>query len=389
MKKLLCLIMALSMILALAACGGQAAGSAAAEAPASTAAEAAPEAAPAEEAAPAGEAAPAEEAAPEADPFEGLEPVTLKMAATVNENEIGGQIMAEFLNYVTENTNGLVTFDTFYGGVLGSAMEELQLVSSGAVDLIPLGHNPHAESLPLLNGPSWVNGSEEDAVNYFNYLVFENEETSALIKAEAEANNIVYLGFQPSGKNVFVSKVDGASFADLEGKQLGAMANQTLFQSLGFVVVTTAPPDTYESLSRGVIDVARLSFTAAINMKWYEVAKTWLYDGTAAAGSPFTMNLDTWNSLPAAYQEVFYAAAKHAEEYGLKLASESEAENVAFLESQGCTVNEMSAEDQTLFFESLVDITLQTCRERAERLGISENQETVIAATLEYLGLSE
>ena len=382
MKKLLCLVMALSMILALAACGGQTASSAA-EAPASAAA---PET---EAAAPAVEAGSAAEAAPEVDPFEGLEPVTLKMAATVNENEIGGQIMAEFLKYVTENTNGLVTFDTFYGGVLGTSAEELQLVSSGAVDLVPLGHNPHAESLPLLNGPSWVNGTEEDAINYFNYIVFENEETSALIKAEAEANNIIYLGFQPSGKNVFVSKADGTSFADLEGKQLGAMANQELFQSLGFVVVTTAPPDTYESLSRGVIDLARLSFTAAINMKWYEVAKNWLYDGTAAAGSPFTMNLDTWNSLPEAYQEVFYAAAKHAEEYGLKLATESEAENVAYLESQGCTVQEMSAEDQTLFFESLVDVTLKTCRDRAERLGISENQETVIAATLEYLGLAE
>lgn len=388
MKKVLCMIMALSMILAMAACGGaetpvsSAAASAAVEAPAEVPAEA-----PAE--APADSAAAEAEPEPEVDPFEGLPEVTLKMAATVNENELGGQIMAEFLNYVTEHTNGKVTFDTFYGGILGSAMEELQLVSSGAVDLVPLGHNPHAESLPLLNGPSWVNGTEEDAVNFFNYMVFENEETSALIKAEAEANNIIYLGFQPSGKNVFVSKVDGASFADLEGKQLGAMANMELFQSLGMVVVTTAPPDVYESLSRGVIDLARLSFTAALNMKWYEVAKTWLYDGTAAAGSPFTMNLDTWNSLPEAYQQVFYDAAKHCEEYGLKLATESEAENIAYLESQGCTVTELSKADQELFFESLVDVTMATCRERAERLGITENQEIVIKATLEYLQLSE
>ena len=369
MKKFLSLLLALVMIFALVACGNnsQPSGSNA------------PAADPSASQAPAGET----------DPFEGLPNVTLKMAATVNENEIGGQIMAEFLRYVTENTNGKVTFDTFYGGILASAMEELQMVSTGAVDLIPLGHNPHAENLPLLNGPSWVNGSEEDAVNYFNYLVFENEETSALIQAEAAANNIIYLGFQPSGKNAFVSKVEATSFADLQGKQLGAMANQQLFQSLGMVVVTTPPPDTYESLSRGVIDLSRLSFTAAMNMKWYEVAKTWLLDGTSAAGSPFTMNLDTWNSLPAEYQEVFYAAAEHCVEYGLKLATESEAENIAFLESQGCTVMELPAEDQTLFYESLVSITMQACRDRAARLGITEQQEIVIAATLEYLGLTE
>lgn len=364
MKRMLSLLLSLTLAAALAGCG---------------------------QPQPAPEASNPNTSAPETTPAadDGLPEITLKMAATVNEGELGGQIMQAYLDYVTEHTNGKVTFETFYGGILASPMEELQLVSSGSVDLIPLGHNPYGDQLPLLCGPSWVNGDEKSALDYFNYLVFENEETSKLIQEEAAAQNIIYLGFQPSGKNVFVSKVDGAGFADFQGKQVGAAANHELFQSLGLVVVTTPPGDIYEGLSRGIIDMGRLSFTAAIGNKWYEVAKNWLLDGTSAAGSPFTMNLDTWNSLPDAYQTVFREAAEYAAEYGLGLSADSFDENVTFLTEQGCTVNELSPEDQAFFYQQLIDITLDNCRSRAERLGITEQENTVISATLDYLGLSE
>ena len=364
-KKLLSLLLTLSMVLSLAALAGCSNGT------------------------PADSAAPSSNAPSGGDDSSAPPTFHLTMAATVNENELGGQIMNEFIRYVTEHTDGNVTFETFYGGILATNAEELALVSSGAVDLIPLGHNPYGDQLPLLCGPSWVNGSEEEALDFFNYLVFENEETAPLLQAEAAAQNIVYLGFQPSGKNAFVAKPEGSSFADFAGKQLGAAANHELFQSLGLVVVTTPPGDVYEGLSRGIIDMARLSFTAAINNKWYEVAKNWLLDGTSAAGSPFTMNLDTWNSLPEDYQQVFYDAAEHAAQYGLQLSTESFDTDVAFLEEQGCTVGEFSQEDQELFFSQLIDVTLASCRDRAERLGITENEEIVIAATLDYLGLRE
>lgn len=368
MKRMLSMLLCLTLIAALAGCG-QPQQTTPTSSPASVPNTSAPD-----------ENAPSDDDLPE---------IKLKMAATVNEGELGGQIMQAYLDYVTEHTNGKVTFETFYGGILASPMEELQLVSSGSVDLIPLGHNPYGDQLPLLCGPSWVNGDEKAALDYFNYLVFENEETAPLLQAEAAAQNIIYLGFQPSGKNVFVSKAEGASFADFQGRQIGAAANHELFQSLGLVVVTTPPGDIYEGLSRGIIDMGRLSFTAAIGNKWYEVAKNWMLDGTSAAGSPFTMNLDTWNSLPEAYQTVFKEAAEYAAEYGLGLSTDNFDENVAFLTEQGCTVVELSAEDQTFFYEQLIDITLDSCRSRAERLGITEQEDIVISATLDYLGLAE
>ena len=47
------------------------------------------------------------------------------------------------------------------------------------------------------------------------------------------------------------------------------------------------PPDTYENLSRGVIDATQMGFVPTVNLKWYEAAKYYMFDGTYAAGNAF------------------------------------------------------------------------------------------------------
>ena len=124
----------------------------------------------------------------------------------MQETESGGKIIQHFCDYVEDKTAGAITFDIFFGGTLGNNMEELGLVSSGSVDMISFGHPPYGDQVPLLNFPMWAPPDAQTAVDYFNYLAFENPDTSKLILEEAARNNIIYLGFTSGGGNVFISK---------------------------------------------------------------------------------------------------------------------------------------------------------------------------------------
>jgi TRAP-type C4-dicarboxylate transport system substrate-binding protein len=375
MKKalILGLVLVLALAMGLAACGGEEETTTTAAAPATTATTAAP-------------VTTATTAAPETTTttVAAQEPITLKYASTFQETESGGKIIQHFCDYVEDKTAGAVKFDIYFGGTLGNNMEELGLVSSGSVDMISFGHPPYADQVPLLNFPMWAPPDAQTAVDYFNFLVFENPDTSALIQAEAAANNIIYLGFTSGGGNVFISKEPFTKLSDLVGKKFGAGGSIPAFEALGYTIVQTFPPDTYENLSRGVIDATQMGFVPTVNLKWYEVAKYYMWDGTYAAGNAFSVNLDTWAKLTPETQQIFRDAAKDTEAFSLELDAKDTEANLKVLADAGVTVGTLSPEDQALWWKNLFDASAVDCMTRAEKLGITDNMITVLKAAAEF-----
>ena len=369
----LVLVLALAMGLALAACGEEAEETTTTTAAPATTTTAAP--ATTTTAAPATTttaAAPAQE------------PITIKYATTFVETEAGGKIIQHFCDYVEDATAGAVTFDIYFGGTLGNNMEELGLVSSGSVDMISLGHPPYADQLPLLNFPMWAPPDAETAIAYFNHLTFDNPETAPLIQAEAAANNVIYLGFTAGGGNVFIAKEPFTKLSDLVGKKFGAGGSIPAFEALGYTVVQSFPPDTYENLSRGVIEATQMGFVPTVNLKWYEICKYYMFDGTYAAGNAFTVNLDTWARLNADTQAIMYEAAAETEQFSLDMdASDTEAA-IKTLTEAGVTVGTLSAEDIAQWWDLLFNVSASDCMTRAEKLGITDNMVKVLTAAAEF-----
>jgi TRAP-type C4-dicarboxylate transport system substrate-binding protein len=302
------------------------------------------------------------------------EPIVIKYASTFQETESGGKIIQHFCDYVEDKTAGAITFD----------IEELGLISSGSVDMISFGHPPYGDQVPLLNFPMWAPPDAQTAVDYFNYLTFENPDTSPLIQAEAAANNIIYLGFTSGGGNVFVSKTPFTKLSELVGKKFGAGGSIPAFEALGYTIVQTFPPDTYENLSRGVIDATQMGFVPTVNLKWYEVAKYYMWDGTYAAGNAFSVNLDKWAKLTPETQAIFYEAAKDSEAFSLELDAQDTAANLKVLADAGVTVGTLSPEDQAAWWLNLFNASAADCMTRAEKLGITANMTTVLKAAAEF-----
>jgi TRAP-type C4-dicarboxylate transport system substrate-binding protein len=315
---------------------------------------------------------------------EAQEPVTLVFATTFLETDPGGVAVQHFCDYVEDETAGVVTFEVHFAGALGNSLQELGLVSSQAVDLTSFDHTQYADQVPLLNFPTWAPPDARTALDYFNYLVFENDDTAALIQAEAAAHNIHYLGFVSGGPNVFVSKSAFSKLSDLVGVKFGAGGSIAAFEALGYTVVQTLESDVNEGLSSGAIDATRMSLASSINLKCYEVAKYFMRDGTYAAGNAFVVNLDTWDELTPETQRIMAEAAQDTAQFSLGLDAEVTRADLGLIANAGATVGTLSSDDQTTWWTELFKATATVCVTRAERLGIADDMVTVLKAAAEF-----
>lgn len=290
------------------------------------------------------------------------EAITIKYAVTGQETETVGQEVKYFADYVSQKVPA-VKFDIYYGGTLASGMEDLPLLSSGGVDMISLGHPPYGNLIPLLQFPMFAPGGEDKqtaGIDYFTTLTMTDPETSPLIQAEAEANNVKYLGWMSTGYSAFEAKEPFTSVNDLVGGKFGNGGDPTPYQAMGLTVVQVFPPDGYEALRTGIIDSTSMGFAPMVYaLKWYEVAPYFLIDNTIGAGQCITINLDTWNKLTPETQAVFQEAADATSQYSIELTADQTAEAMKIVADAGGEVNFMSPEESAeyyaLYFKSAAD----------------------------------
>lgn len=362
-KKLLSLLLALCMCFALCACGGQTAEEPPAEPAEGTAVEAAEEV--------------IEEPA--------VEPVKLVMSTSKNQTESGGMFLDYFCDYVEEASGGTITFERYYGGTLASSNEELSMISTGAISVASIMGNQFGDALPLLQFPDVGFESNEKTTEYFRHMILENEEIASLLAEEAAASNAKYLGYFAGGTRVWFSKAPITTLADGQGKIFGGMAGLALMEELGFSTVATVPPDSYESLSRGIVDLCGLNLIAACDMMWYEVAPNVTIYGAYASGSPLVINLDIWNSLSAEQQAILQEAADAASDYSLQYVLDNEGEYRTKLESEwGATVYDFGEEDAATYREKALYIGCLDAYTRAQNIGNTDQMQIILQACADY-----
>jgi len=316
------------------------------------------------------------------------EPMTVKYATRFNEGDAGGKVIRRFIDYVEQATGGAVTFEVFYGGALGSDLEELGLVGSGSVDMTSLALPAYADRLPLANFPLWAAPDAQAAIDYAHHLVLDKPKTSLLIQAEAGVSNILFLGFTSGGGNMFVSRPALTGLADLAGKRFGASGFGPALEALGCEIVKTNSTRMHDALAAGAFEATRASFKGSIDLKLYEVAKHFVWDGVYGAGSPIVVNLDTWAMLTPETRAVFYKAAGAAADLSLELDSAYVNEQLQLLAGAGVTVGSLGAEDIDTWYQLLFDYSAQGCMSRAQTLGIVDDMVTVLTEAARSAGVS-
>lgn len=317
-----------------------------------------------------------------------VDALTIDFTTTFNQTETGGEILQHFADTLSEETNGAITVNFMWGGTVYDTSGELEAVSSGAVNMVALGHMPHLDVLNYLAFPGFAPGGTQEALDYFDELIFNDSETSKLIADEAAENNIKYLNVIAGGANAFASKNE---FTDLDSlvhnsSKFGNM-DAAIFENLGFQVSAVGPGDTYDALQRGSIDATQMALAPMVSMSWQDVAKYWALDGTYTAGNMFTVNLDWWNSLTTAQQEAIQKASTETEDYSATLYDDAIDTDVQTVEdATGNDFVQFSDEDIATFWSACFEAKADSAIETASANGKEDGMITILKKAAEITG---
>ena len=117
-----------------------------------------------------------------------------------------------------------------------------------------------------------------------------------------------------------------------------------------------------------------------------EVTSTWMYDNTYTAGNFITVNLDWWNGLSAAQQEVLQAAADATAAHSVEVyetALESEAQT---LTDMGIKIAEMTPEEFQTWWSVIMESKKDDTMSKAETNGNVEDAQAVLKAAADFTG---
>lgn len=223
------------------------------------------------------------------------------------ETGVDGASLKYFLEQVTKETKGRVTFETYFGGSMTKSGETLEAVSGGLADIafVPEGfyesqfYPLFVAMLPYSTTSEWV----------ANKALKEMFDTYEPFTEMCKKQGVVNLGPVVPSEVVIVSTdkaINGLD--DMQGLKIRAMgAVNSEMTMLGATPVALDASEIYEALERDTVAAATgIPVTLAVSYKLQEVADYFIFSGIGTyTTSSLYMNEKTWNSLPTDIQEAF------------------------------------------------------------------------------------
>jgi len=226
-------------------------------------------------------------------------------------------LVQPWIEAVKEATGGRIQITSYPGETLAGAAEIYNGVVTGITDIgiscfsYTRGRFPVLEVFEL-PGITYLNSKVAGKVAWEGISELDPEEVS----------DTHLLMVFATGPGDLLTRVPIENLDDLQGKEIRAtgLSAQTL-EVLGAVPVAMPQPETYEALSRGIVQG---------NLSPLEVLQGWRHAEVTdyVTLTPFlyntlffmTMNLETWNALPTDLQETFAeVTAEYLEEVALGL----------------------------------------------------------------------
>lgn len=210
-------------------------------------------------------------------------------------------LATDWAKEIEKRTNGKVQITMFYGGTLTPADKCYDGVVKGISDIgfsvlaYTRGKFPLTEvaDLPLGMKTGLV---ATKVINDF-YKKFKPRELDEV--------QVMYL--HGHGPGILHSKKEVNKLEDVKGMKIRCTGmSAKIAGALGATPVAMAMGETYDALSRGVVDGSLAPYEALQGWKWGEVVKYTVEDWGASysTGMFVVMNKDKWNSLPPDVQKI-------------------------------------------------------------------------------------
>jgi TRAP-type C4-dicarboxylate transport system substrate-binding protein len=233
--------------------------------------------------------------------FGQAKPIELNYSIFFPETHKNSKISAEWAKEIEKQTNGRVKITMFYSGTLTPPDKCYDGVEKGISDIgfsvlaYTRGKFPLTEVIDLPIGIKSGLAATKLINEYYNKFK----------PKEFDGTKVMYL--HGHGPGLIHTKKAVYKLEDLKGMKIRCTGMAAkIAAALGATPVAMPMGDTYDAVSRGVVDGSMAPQEALFGWKWGEVVKFTVEDWGASysSGMFVVMNKDKWNTLPPDIQKI-------------------------------------------------------------------------------------
>ncbi|MCA1772245.1 MAG: TRAP transporter substrate-binding protein [Halomonas sp.] len=269
-----------------------------------------------------------------------MDPVTLRLAHVVNEQD-GFHIAAtKFEELVEERTDGKVDIEIHPNASLGDERTLLEGMQIGTVDMGVITNGPVAnfvEEMAVFELP-FLFPSPEAA-----YEVLDGPIGQELLDKLSEVN-LKGLAYAERGfRNLTNSERPVNAPEDIDGLRIRVMENPVYtdtFRALGANATPMAWTEALTAMQQGTIDGQENPVNVIHSFNLDETQTYMTLSRHTYAPAIFVMGASVWNQLPEDAQVILEEAAQEAAEHERQVNAEMEAEQLAELREAGMEIND-------------------------------------------------
>lgn len=265
--------------------------------------------------------------------------VKLEISVPWGPNEFHSLNAAAFAKRVTDETKGQVQVTARPGGELGvKANESVRAVADGVVPMADLALFQNAS-----RGPAMAVETLPFLVNDYDQLQVLHKSFRPLWESILMKNNQKVLYLVPWPKQFFFVKKPIQTIDDLKGLKMRSLDKLTTdwINRLGMVPVQLTNLEILQALGSGMLEGVPTSAGTAVAQKYWDFMKFGYETNHIWASNVMTVNLDTWNKIPPAQQQLIERIAKEMEPGFWENSKRDHQVKVAELQKNGMNIQPM------------------------------------------------
>lgn len=281
----------------------------------------------------------------EADVWADFKPIVVSFATANGIAQTIEKMDQAWMKYVTEKSEGKITFDYYPGAQLGSYMELIEQVDTGALNVSVTDISMFESYCP------------EFAVLYFPYIMTDSDHAGRVMYGEggqilkdalAAQTNTYMLGYVQHGARVCATTTPINAIEDCKGIIMRTPEAQNYIEwckAIGMSSTAMAMSEAYTAIQTGVAQGIELPIQALQSNGYTDVAPNVWKDAHMYAFQGLTVNQQWFDALPDFVQELFLEAWETQQaDYNQTLLDE-EADIYKLLEDGGVTITECDYRD--------------------------------------------
>ena len=300
--------------------------------------------------------------------------IVLKIGVSTADTDPRNIAANDFAKEIEEKTNGAVKAEVYPSGQLGGdgQLVESLAVNDGTVDIVITDASNFGTIVPDMN----ISGLPFLFADFDAAFAFMEGDIEAAAEAELlELTDVHVLTHYSNGfRCVTNSKGPVETPDDMKGMLIRTPENQVIMATMSALGANPQPlafSELYQALQQKTYDAQENPIPVIYNNKLYEVQEYLSVTNHIYSGMCFAIAESTWNKLTAEQQEIVAAAAQASGDYDREMNRQQTEDLVANLEAEGMKINYPELAPFSAAAQSVIE---------ENALGISEDLLTALAA---------